>query len=129
MMEMFMFISIGDEEVKEEVTDTRQKVLNWLHDLAVGAKAQTQKMVCGECDTNSKFKVTASTYDSGKTDDIITVHVHNIKVVAEATGLKLMHRDFIEGDSYYSSFESEDFIMYEDVKFSNMNIRGGNKFV
>lgn len=96
-------------------------IRNWLQNLAIGAKAQNKRMVCGavehECDL---WKVTAQVYEDVMHDGIITVHLHNIKLVAEAAELDIMHRDFTPIDDYYFSFTGEDFFIFNGVKFSGL---------
>ncbi len=95
-------------------------VRNWLQDLAIGAKAMNKEMMCGVAERDREWKVKASTYDDVMHDGIITVHIHNIKCVAEATELDLQHRDFTPVDDYYTSFTGEDFFIFNGVKFSDM---------
>ena len=95
-------------------------VRNWLQDLAIGAKAMNKEIMCGVAENGEEWKVKASTYDDVMHDGIITVHIHNIKCVAEAAELDLQHRDFTPVDEYYSPFTGEDFFIFNGVKFSDM---------
>lgn len=95
-------------------------VRNWLQDLAIGAKAMNKEVMCGVAENGEEWKVKASTYDDVMHDGIITVHIHNIKCVAEAAELDLQHRDFTPVDDYYVSFTGEDFFIFNGVKFSGM---------
>ena len=95
-------------------------VRNWLQDLAIGAKAMNKEVMCGVAENGEEWKVKASTYDDVMHDGIITVHIHNIKCVAEAAELDLQHRDFTPVDDYYVSFTGEDFFIFNGVKFSDM---------
>lgn len=95
-------------------------VRNWLQDLAIGAKAMNKEMLCGVAEPDREWQVKASTYDDVMHDGIITVHIHNIKCVAEAAELDLQHRDFTPVDEYYAPFTGEDFFIFNGVKFSDM---------
>ena len=95
-------------------------VRNWLQDLAIGAKAMNKEVMCGVAENGEEWKVKASTYNDVMHDGIITVHIHNIKCVAEAAELDLQHRDFTPVDDYYVSFTGEDFFIFNGVKFSDM---------
>lgn len=92
-------------------------VRNWLADLAIGAKAVSKTLSLGK---EPEWKYNVSCYADVNIDNVITVAVHNIKEVAEVSGLELKHRDFVEGDYYYQSFSGEDFIIFNGVKFSDL---------
>ena len=100
-------------------------IRNWLSDLAIGAKAMHTKILCAPCDKLDEYKYEARCwdYDDYFVDGILTVQVHNIKTLAEAAELYVQHRDFKSSDNYYRSFSGEDFVVFNDVKFSNMILR------
>lgn len=91
-------------------------LLNWLGDLATGAKAGAKQM---PYDLETKWKV-SSTYNDYVYDDGITVHLHQAKEVGELLGLEVIHHEFVLGERYYdSSFKSEDYFIFNGVKFSD----------
>ena len=99
----------------------KQNVLNWLDALVIGAKAMNTEVVCGVVDDDRDlWRVTASTYDQLKYDGLITIHVHDVKLIAKAAELDLQHRDFTPMDNYYRSFTGEDFFVYNGVRFADM---------
>lgn len=98
-------------------------VRNWLMDLATGAKAMSTTMLCAPCEKGEEWRYEASTYSDIIVDGLPTVHVHNIKLVAEAAELELQHRTFKKGDYYYRSFEGEDFVVFNGVRFSDMALK------
>lgn len=97
-------------------------IRNWLSDLAIGAKAMHTKILCAPCDKLHEYKYEAYCFDYNDcfVDGILTVYVHKINVLAEAAELDIQHRDFVLGDKYYRSFSGEDFIVFNDVKFSSL---------
>ena len=100
-------------------------IRNWLSDVATGVKAMHTKILCAPCDKLHEYKYEASCYDYSDyfVDGIFTVYVHNIKTLAEAAELDVQHRDFVPSDKFYSAFSGEDFVVFNDVKFSNMILR------
>ena len=99
----------------------KQNVLNWLDALVIGAKAMNTEVVCGVVDDDRDlWQVTASTYDQPKYDGLITICIHNVKLIAKAAELDLQHRDFTPMDNYYRSFTGEDFFVYNGVRFADM---------
>lgn len=100
-------------------------IRNWLADLAIGAKAMNTTILCAPCDDANAYKYEAHTYDTVLRDGIVTMYIHNIKVVADVAELDLQHRKFKKDDFYYDSFVSEDFFVFNGVKFSGLNIRNG----
>ena len=103
----------------------KQNVLNWLDALVIGAKAMNTEVVCGVVDDDRDlWRVTTSTYDQSKYDGLITIHVHDVKLIAKAAELDLQHRDFTPIDNYYRSFTGEDFFVYNGVRFADMILGG-----
>ena len=103
----------------------KQNVLNWLDALVIGVKAMNTEVVCGVVDDDRDlWRVTASTYDQPKYDGLISIHVHDVKLIAKATELDLQHRDFTPMDNYYRSFTGEDFFVYNGVRFADMILGG-----
>jgi len=103
----------------------KQNVLNWLDALVIGAKAMNTEVVCGVVDdARDLWRVTTSTYDQPKYDGLITIHVHDVKLIAKAAELDLQHRDFTPMDNYYRSFTGEDFFVYNGVRFADMILGG-----
>lgn len=103
----------------------KQNVLNWLDALVIGAKAMNTEVVCGVVDdARDLWRVTVSTYDQPKYDGLITIHVHDVKLIAKAAELDLQHRDFTPMDNYYRSFTGEDFFVYNGVRFADMILGG-----
>lgn len=102
-------------------------VRNWLVDLATGAKAMSTTMLCAPCEKSYEWKYEASTYSDVVIDGLPTVHVHNIKLVAEVAELELQHRTFKKGDYYYQSFAGEDFVVFNGVRFSDMALKKEKK--
>lgn len=100
-------------------------IRNWLADLAIGAKASATKVRFAPCEELEAFKYEAGTYEDGIRDNVPTVLVHNLKKLAEATDLEIQHRKLKKGDYYYGSFVSEDFFVFNGVKFSDMTLRKG----
>lgn len=98
-------------------------VRNWLADLAIGAKAMNTTILCAPCEEYEAFKYETSTYEDVIRDDVITVFIHNVKAVAKAADLELHYRTFKEGDYYFKSFTGEYFVLFNDVKFSDMTMR------
>ena len=100
-------------------------IRNWLTDLAIGAKAMSKIMQCGVSDEKSAWKYETKCWqqDDVVVDGVLTVYVFNVKELARAAELDVQHRQFIEGDTYYGSFEGEDFVVFNGVKFSEMMIR------
>lgn len=86
-------------------------IRNWLADLAIGAKAM------------AKSVDTSSTYENVVIDGVITVHVHRIVELAKKAELEVYHRDLEYGDFYFAHFISEDFVMFNGVKFCDMTLR------
>ena len=102
-------------------------VRNWLVDLATGAKAMGVSILCAPCEKDEEWRYEAGTYSDIIVDGLPTVHVHNIKLVAEAAELELQHRTFKKGDYYYRSFAGEDFVVFNGVRFSDMILRKEKK--
>lgn len=100
-------------------------IRNWLADLAIGAKASATKVRFASCEESEAFRYEAGTYDDFIRDDISTVFVHNLKKLADAADLEIQHRKLKKGDYYYNSFVSEDFLVFNGVKFSDMTLRKG----
>lgn len=100
-------------------------IRNWLSDLATGAKATHTKILCTPCDKLNEYKYEAHCWDYNDcfVDGMLTVYVHKIKVLAEAAELDIQHRDFVPSDKFYSAFSGEDFVVFNDVKFSDMIMR------
>ena len=100
-------------------------IRNWLTDLAIGAKASATKVRFASCEESEAFKYEAGTYEDFIRDNVPTVLVHNLKELAEAADLEIQHRKLKKGDYYYGSFVSEDFFVFNDVKFSDMTLKNG----
>lgn len=98
-------------------------IRNWLADLAIGAKASATKVRFAPCEESEAFKYEASAYEDFIRDNIPTVFVHNLKKLAEAADLEIQHRKLKKGDYYYDSFVSEDFFVFNGVKFSDMTLK------
>ena len=93
-------------------------IRNWLANMAIGAKAMSQEMICSEKEPDWKY--TARCFDNMIRDDNIYVNLHNVKAVAKAADLELKHRDFVPNDFYFSHFTGEDFIVFNGVIFSDL---------
>lgn len=87
-------------------------VRNWFVDLAIGAKAMCRTIYWGD-----NLWEYSRTFSNPVRDNIATVSVHSLKEIAERAGFDVQHRDLVLGDSYYAVFRSEDFIMFNGVKF------------
>lgn len=100
-------------------------IRNWLADLAIGAKANAQTMLCADCKEEDAYRYTASTYDHSCVikDDIITVAIHRIEEVTKVAGFELQHRKLEKGDYFYNCFVSEDYFMFNGVKFVDYTIK------
>lgn len=105
------------------------EIRSWLAEMAMGAKAMARTMICADAEDGYEWKIKAYSYEHDQVviDGVITVYIHRIENVAKGAGLKLHHRDFIEGDHYFSRFSGEDFVMFNDVKFSDMILRTEEK--
>lgn len=100
-------------------------IRNWLSDLATGVKAMHTKILCAPCDKLSEYRYEVSCYDYNDcfVDGMLTVYIHEINVLAEAAELDIQHRDFVSDDKFYRAFSGEDFIVFNDVKFSQLILR------
>lgn len=87
-------------------------VRNWFADLAVGVKAMCRTIYWGD-----NLWERGRTFNDPVRDNIATVSVHDLKEIAERAGFDVQHRDLVLGDFYYAVFRSEDFIMFNGVKF------------
>lgn len=99
-----------------ENNDNKMELLFWLNELAVGARAQARKQ-----ETVGHYP--AHTYENPIIDGQITVHVHRIRDIAEALGMAIKYREFKAGDFYYDSFAGEDYIIIDNVVFSDLCLR------
>lgn len=100
-------------------------IRNWLAGLAIGAKANTRIVRCADCNEEVAYSYSVSTYDQSSMirDGMITVAVHRIKLVAKVAGFELHHRKLEKGDYYYDSFVSEDYFIFNGVKFADYTLR------
>ena len=89
-------------------------VRNWFADLAIGAKATLKTIQWG--DNPWEY---SRTFNNATRDGVPTVNVHNLEELAERAGFELLHRDFVVGDYYYTCFRSENFVMFNGVKFAD----------
>ena len=96
----------------------KQNVFDWLDALIVGAKAMSKSIQCGTDSWRDEVSIYCG--DEYTTDRMPTLHVHNVKRVAEVIGFDLQHQDFTPANEYYAYFTGEDFFIYNDVKFSDM---------
>ena len=96
----------------------KQNVFDWLDALIVGAKAMSKSIQCGTDDWRDE----ASVYCGSEytTDGMLTLHIHNVKRVAEVVEFDLKHQDFTPANDYYAYFIGEDFFIYNGTKFSDM---------
>lgn len=96
----------------------KQNVFNWLDALIIGAKAMSAEVQCGTEDWKSEASIYGG-YDF-MVDGILTVHVHNVKKVAEVVEFDIAHQDYTPANHYYKYFIGEDFFIYNGVKFADM---------
>ena len=96
----------------------KQNVFNWLDALIIGAKAMSTPIQCGTDSWRDEVSIYCG--DEYTTDGMLTLHIHNVKRVAEVVEFDLQHQDFTPANEYYAYFTGEDFFIYNGVKFSDM---------
>ena len=96
-------------------------VMNWLSDLAVGARAAEKAMQFAPCDEGDEWRVTSTCYD--RYEDGIAIH--NLEALAKTIGVPISYKYFpeeeehtIAGHKYFKLFGVTfyDIILREDMK-------------
>lgn len=96
----------------------KQNVFDWLDALIVGTKAMSAPIQCGT--DGWRDEVSAYCGSDFISDGMLTLHIHNVKRVAEVVEFDLQHQDFTPANEYYAYFTGEDFFIYNGTKFSDM---------